>query len=125
MNLDICHGVHDGRTGSVPFTHSLLAFNAIVAEKDRLPTAELQAYYDTEKLPASWPAASADPSYATWTPRFRKTAGHTRVTIFEGGHELVHQAALNWLALQRKGQAPVWTAPTFIPLESATTQSGK
>jgi len=123
--LDICHGFHDGRAGSVPFTHSLLAFNATVAEKDRLPTTELQAYYDTETLPTSWPTASADPTYATWTPRFRKTAGHTRVTIFEGGHEIVHQAALNWLALQRRGQAPVWTAPSFIPLASAATQSGK
>jgi hypothetical protein len=46
------------------------------------------------------------------------------VTIFEGGHEIVHQAALNWLAMQRKGQPAVWDLKKFLPLEADGT-SGK
>jgi hypothetical protein len=50
---------------------------------------------------------------------------HPRVTIFEGGHEIVHQAALNWLAKQRKGQPPVWEVKDFIPISSESSASGK
>ncbi|MFO1440184.1 MAG: hypothetical protein U1F81_17820 [Verrucomicrobiaceae bacterium] len=46
------------------------------------------------------------------------------MTIFEGGHEIVHQAALNWLAKQRKGQPAVWEIKDFIPLAADGT-SGK
>jgi hypothetical protein len=52
-------------------------------------------------------------------------SGNTRVTIFEGGHEIVHQAALNWLAKQRRGQPPVWEVQEFIPISSERSASGK
>jgi hypothetical protein len=47
------------------------------------------------------------------------------VTVFEGGHEIVHQAALNWLAKQRKGRQPVWEVKDFIPLDAERSASGK
>jgi poly(3-hydroxybutyrate) depolymerase len=123
--LDICHGIHDGRKGSVPFSHSLFAFNAVVAEKDRLPPDAIQSYYQTQRLPEGWTAAAPDPTYGQWPPLFRKTIGNTRITIFEGGHQIVHQAALNWLAQQRKGQPAVWDVKDFIKLELGDGESGK
>lgn len=122
--LDINHGVHDGRIGSVPFVHSLHAFNAVAAEADRLPKADILSYYDSRKLPAGWTPASPDASFGDKTPLFRKASGNTRITIFEGGHEIVPQAALNWLAKQRKGQPVVWDVGEFIPL-AADGKSGK
>lgn len=123
--LDIAAGVLDGRSGSVPFTHSLLAFNAAVDKDERLPENLITQYYQTQKLPASWTAAEPDASYGTWTPLFRRTSENTRVTIFQGGHEIVHQAALNWLAKQQRGKPPVWDVHDFIKLDVQGGESGK
>jgi pimeloyl-ACP methyl ester carboxylesterase len=122
--LDIAHGIHDGRKGSVPFTHALLAFNEVAAKTERLSAEAIEKYYVTLTLPTGWPAALPDATYGLNTPLFRRTSGNTRVTIFEGGHEIVHQAALNWLAMQRKGQPAVWDLKKFLPLEADGT-SGK
>ena len=123
--LDIAHGNLDGRKGSVPFEHSLRAFNAVVKPAARLDAAGIASYYASQTLPAGWVPASADASFGLNPPLFRATSGNTRVTIFEGGHEIVHQAALNWLAKQRKGQPPVWEVGDFIPISSERSASGK
>jgi dienelactone hydrolase len=123
--LDIAHGVHDGRKGSVSFEHSLRAFNASVKPEARLDAAGIASYYATQALPQGWTPAMPDGSYGLNTPLFRATSGSTRVTIFEGGHEIVHQAALNWLARQRKGQPPVWEVKDFIPVGLGRSESGK
>jgi dipeptidyl aminopeptidase/acylaminoacyl peptidase len=123
--LDINHGVHDGRKGSVPFIHSLQAFNAVVPREKQIPEEVIRSFYETQRLPGGWPAPDADPSYGKWKPVFRKSHVNTRVTIFEGGHEIVHQAALNWLAQQRQGQHAVWDVKDFIPVETGASESGK
>lgn len=123
--FDINAGVHDGRSGSVPFKHSLQAFNAVVPQAERLPEEEVVAFYQSGKRPASWAASTADSTYGHREPVFRKAIGNTRVTIFEGGHEIVHQAALNWLAQQRRDQSAVWQVTKFVPLGDAGSESGK
>ncbi|MCB1208771.1 MAG: alpha/beta fold hydrolase [Verrucomicrobiales bacterium] len=122
--LDINHGVHDGRAGSVPFRHSLLAFNSVVGEADRLPVAQIHEFYDTQKLPAGWPAATPDPLYEGKPVVFRKVSGKTRITIFDGGHEILYLPSLNWLAQQRRGKPVVWTVEKPDPISSANTKSG-
>lgn len=114
--LDLAHGIHDGRTGSVPFSHSLRAFNQVAAKADQLPIDDIQSYYDTQKLPAGWHRPKPDATFGLKPPLFRQVSGNVRVTIFEGTHEIVHQAALNWLAQQRKGQKAVWEVSDFIPI---------
>ena len=123
--LDIAHGIHDGRKGSVPFDHALRCYNAVVKSDARLDAAGIQTFYATQQLPPGWPPAASDASYGLKTPLFRATSGNTRVTIFEGGHEIVHQAALNWLSKQRKGQPPVWEVKDFIPIDAERSTSGK
>lgn len=121
--LDIHHGIHDGRTGSVPFRHSLLAFNQVAAEP--LSPPEILAYYDSQQRPASWAAPEADPAFSPRPLHFRKVSGQARVTLFEGGHEILYTPALNWLAQQRQGQPAVWTVPQLIPVAAdADTKSG-
>lgn len=123
--LDINHGIHDGRTGSVRFTHSMRAFNAAVPESARLDESQFAAYYESRRIPDAWPVAAGDASYGRHRPLFRAIHGNTRLTLFDGGHEIVHQAALNWLARQRRGQAAEWMPLEVIPLEASDTTSGK
>ncbi len=123
--LDINAGVDDGHTGSVPFVHSLRAFNAVVDPPNRLPTEGFTPFFTTRKRPADWLAAEPDAVYGEWPPIFRKTTRNTRITIFRGGHQIVQQAALNWLAKQRKGQPAVWDVKDFIKLDTTASQSGK
>jgi len=106
--LDINHGVHDGRSGSVPFTHSLHAFNAAVPAGARLEEREIARFFETREFAGGGDDALRDPLYGEEPLRFRREAGSVRVTIFEGGHEIRHRAALNWLAQQVRGQPPVW-----------------
>ncbi len=115
--LDINHGVDDGRSGSVPFTHSLRAFNKVAAESDRIPEQELSDWYaDPQTLPRD--EKLNDPLYCNNPPLYRKTSGNSRVTIFQGGHQIIHQAALNWLAAQRKGHPANWSPTKVTDLQT-------
>lgn len=124
--VDINHGIHDGRVGSVPFTHSLHAYNSVIGDSGpKLKETDINAYYETRTLPATWKAAAASEVYGSWQPKFVQQHQNTRITIFEGGHELVHQAALNWLALQRKGQPAIWEVKKFIKLDTGGGETAK
>ena len=134
VNLDINHGVNDGRSsrkeddffgGSVPFTHSLEAWNAVVPENDRIAAELIQSFFATQTFPES--NIKPDPLYGINEPLFRKTSGPTRITIFDGGHEINHNAALNWLAAQRRGQPSTWDIenPVELKTDSKESESGK
>lgn len=133
--LDINHGINDGRDGSVPFTHSLHAWNAAVAEGSRLDDESIESFYETRIPPfgnqneTTTADDISDPEslYGKRAPLFRRTLGNARVTIFDGGHEIIHDAALNWLAAQRKGRPANWYPPVIASLESADakTRPGK
>ena len=125
VTLDINHGIHDGRSGSVPFTHSLHAWNAVVPGSQQMEVNKVQAFYKSQKPPSPEPAPDA--LYGKKQPRFRKTCQNTRITIFEGGHEILHHAALNWLAAQRKGEPAVWEikTPEDYLKGDANSESGK
>ncbi len=123
VNLDINAGVHDGYTGSVPFSQSLYAFNKVVPEKDRIAAKLIETFYQTRRLPEQLPKADADPLYGQKQPIFRKTSGNTRVTIFEGSHEIIHEAALNWLAQQRKGKPARWDVKKIHRLKTSNKES--
>jgi pimeloyl-ACP methyl ester carboxylesterase len=125
LPLDINHGVNDGRKGSVPFTHSLHAWNAVVPPMARVDGSTVDGFYETRKSPE--PFTGKDPLYGKRPPVFRKNHGNTRITIFQGGHEIIHEAALNWLAAQRKGKPAKWEIAEAADLDSdeKATQSGK
>ncbi len=99
--LDIAAGVRDGHEGSVPIRHSLEAFNAVAdglglegvseAEIEQLsagPEARLTTLRESDQ--------AADPAVGR-AIYLRRQAGTTRVTIFEGGHEAIASAQLDWL----------------------------
>lgn len=123
--LDINHGINDGRGGSVPFTHSLQAWNVLASDEARLSEDLIERFYETQ-IPST-PFSGTDSLYGQRQPVFRLTDNNVRLTIFNGGHEIIHNAGLNWLAAQRKGQPAVWDVPTVVDFdrEGRESASGK
>ena len=102
VNLSINAGILDGHKGSVPISHSILAFNEVAEEKDRLSMGDIEYFTEKGKVPPSLLREIKDPSYGKNDPLFRRTSGSATVTIFQGGHELVASAALAWLEGENK-----------------------
>ena len=100
--IDINAGIRDGHTGSVPISHSLLAFNRIAEKKDRVAAADILAMTKTAKVPEHLQREIKDPTYGKKRPLFRAVSKDARVTIFDGGHEIVSTAAFSWLSKQRR-----------------------
>jgi poly(3-hydroxybutyrate) depolymerase len=103
--LDIAAGCHDGHRGSVPIRHSLDAFN-VVARAQNAPVVS-----EAEILELSTPGgrlSQPQPSDYEIDPSFnraiylRRQAGKCRVTIFEGGHEGLAEAAIEFLSRHTK-----------------------
>ena len=59
---------------------------------------DIKYFVEQEKVPQHLidPLLS-DPAYGEKQPIFRAQSGTTRLTIFEGGHELIIDAVTNWL----------------------------
>lgn len=98
LPLDIQTGIRDGHEGSVPVSHSLLAFNAVAAAADRIPAAEIEALTRDGKVavPAEIKEERAKPAL------YRRQSGAARVTIFDGAHEADFGAAVRWLEKHRQ-----------------------
>lgn len=103
VRLDINAGIHDGHTGSVPVSHSLNAFNLVADTHDRISPEEIDFIVKQRKVPESLTdQVEKDELYGGRPVLFRRYSRHARVTLFEGGHEIIPEAALNWLKRQRK-----------------------
>ncbi|HMZ08774.1 MAG TPA: prolyl oligopeptidase family serine peptidase [Anaerolineales bacterium] len=101
--IDINAGIHDGHLGRVFIDHSLLAFNALADPKDQILDNDINYLVNNAQVPKHLidPFLS-DPSYGVNQPLFRKQSGRVRITIFDGGHEIIFNAALTWLSMQSK-----------------------
>lgn len=104
LPLDIAAGVEDGHIGSVPVGHSLGAFN-ILARQQKAPEIsqeEKDQLWEWKRLKKPQPGdTAADPTYGR-DILLRRKAGPSRVTIFQGDHEGLPNAACEWLAAQRR-----------------------
>ncbi len=107
VNLDINAGITDGHNGSVPISHSLKAFNILSAEKDRISAKLIGEFTRTAKVPKElYGQVVNDATYGVKKVLFRRQSGTVRVTIFQGGHEIIPEAGLQWLAKQKRIRAP-------------------
>lgn len=104
LPISIWAGVQDGHTGSVPVSHSLRAFNAIAMSQgdETISDQEIEQLNSARKLNA--PRAGDKITHATLGREIhlQRTAGNSVVTIFEGGHESLPEAAFEWLERQRR-----------------------
>ena len=123
--LDINTGIHDGHTGSVPVSHSLLAFNVLAAPDKQVSLADIDFMVRERKIPAALARETqADPERQKAT-LFRRASGNARVTVFEGGHDSEPSAALEWLSRQRKGQPADWSLGQKAGQTGAATEVSK
>ena len=100
--LDINAGITDGHTGSVPVDHSLRAFNAVADKADLLSEGDIAYFVEEAETPPHLVEDLKDPTYGDRPPLFRRTSGAARVTLFDGGHAIVYDAAFAWLERQSK-----------------------
>ena len=101
--LDINAGITDGHTGSVPISHSLKAFNLLAEAPDKITEDEINYFTNKSKVPKSLQSAAPDSSYGENNqPLWRAQSNLARVTIFNGGHEMIPSAIFHWLSKQRK-----------------------
>lgn len=99
LPVDINHGVTDGKTGSVPFQHSLRGFNVIARAHGtaEIPQETMDELWKNGKLARPEPGdEAADLTYGRKI-FLRRSSGKSRVTIFDGGHEGIAPAACAWL----------------------------
>lgn len=100
MNLNA--GIRDGHDGSVPISHSLRAFNVLAHPSDRLSESAIADLVKNAQVPEALRSKDDDPTYDTSTVLFRRQSGAVRITLFDGGHEIIHGAALAWLERQSR-----------------------
>ena len=124
--LDINTGIHDGHKGSVPISHSLHAFNVLASPADQIPEDDIQRMTNDVAIPQSLKQPIEDPLYRRMPALFRRTSGNVRVTVFNGGHDMLTEAALPWLAQQKKGDPAVWRiAAAAAEVPAAAPEVGK
>lgn len=87
---------------STSISHSLLGFNVLAKPEDRLSEDEISFFVEKARVPDHLLVTLSDPTYGKKQPLFRRESGKARVTIFDGGHEIIYAAALSWLSHQRK-----------------------
>lgn len=106
LPIDINTGIHDGYTGSVPTSHSLVAFNVLANANGlahlKLTDDEIRHIREKRSLPESLGKAAPGDKRRSKAILFRRQAGPARVTIFDGGHEGDMPTAIRWLAEQRR-----------------------
>lgn len=107
VNLDISTGIHDGCNGSVPISETLYAFNKVAGPSGSIPEEHIASLLNEHRAPEGTPEIT-DPGYGERKIHYRKISGNTRVTIFEGGHNIIAAYGFNWLANQKKGTPAVW-----------------
>jgi len=112
--LDISTGIHDGhnfagRNGSVPVSHTLNAFNALARPADRISPEDIAYMTKEQKIPAKFGPPEADPALGEKTVLFRRQSNLARVTLFEGGHDLIPYAGMEWLSRQKRNAPPDWS----------------
>ena len=119
VTVDISTGIHDGHTGSVPVGHAIRAFNALAAESDRISEEDIAYMEANEKIPAHLAAKEGDPAFGEHTVYLRKQSNRVRLTLFEGGHDILPVVSAEWLARQASGKEPDWSAGKAVDSKSA------
>lgn len=118
--LEIATGIHDGHTGSVPVSHTVNAYNALAKIEDRIPEEDIRYMEEKEAIPAKYGIAEEDPSYGKFKVLLRRQSNMVRMTLFEGGHNCVARAGIEWLSRQSRDSAPDWSASKKSENNSAT-----
>jgi pimeloyl-ACP methyl ester carboxylesterase len=97
VNIHISAGINDGHQGSVPISHSINAFNELADPIDRIATNDVTHFVSHAQVPPNLRGEFNDASYGDSKLLFRRKSGTAILTIFDGGHELVAPASVEWI----------------------------
>jgi hypothetical protein len=100
LDIDINAGINDGHIGSVPIDHSLRAYNSLVDEKDNVLENEISEFVSKRRVPDCLKENFEDDVYGVNKVLFRRVSKKVRLTIFDGGHEILFEPVFNWLKMQ-------------------------
>jgi len=102
--ISIWAGVEDGHAGSVPVSHSLRAYNALAEAQGDQPISELEIMQLSidKRLMTPRPSDGVENVSLGRKILLQRTSGRSVMTIFEGGHESIPEAAFEWLERQQK-----------------------
>lgn len=114
--IDISTGIHDGHTGSVPIGHAIRAYNILAAEEDRISEEDIAFMERFEKIPDNLRAGQGDPAYGNHTVYLRKQSKNVRLSIFEGGHDILYGTAAEWLSRQTAEKTPDWSSGVLLKI---------
>jgi hypothetical protein len=106
--MDINAGIHDGHggsfggEGSVPVGQSVRAYNELVKASGKdleVVSEETIEHLEAKEAVPSWcdPGTTEDADYER-PVLFRRKAGLARLTLFEGGHEMLRDTVFKWFA---------------------------
>jgi pimeloyl-ACP methyl ester carboxylesterase len=90
-------GIADGHLGSVPITHALRAYNALVPRAARLAEPLMNSLARDASVPAEEGRNSVDPSIGGRKVLFARESGNISLTLFDGRHEILYSAVSDWL----------------------------
>lgn len=106
--VDINTGIHDGHTGSVPISHAIHAYNLLASREDEITDEDIKYMVDRERVPEHLLWSEEDQAYGSKKVYLRKQSNMVRLSLFEGGHDLISWAAFEWLERQQKGKPADW-----------------
>jgi dipeptidyl aminopeptidase/acylaminoacyl peptidase len=102
--LQICAGINDGYSGSVPTTHSLKAFNVIARaqELNGIPDSVVSDLALRKPIKGFTPLDARSVSAFGREIAFHQSTRTASVVIFDGGHEGLTEPACDWLRHQTR-----------------------
>ncbi len=95
--LHLYTGVHDGYTGSVPITHSINFYNKVLRDAGVKDTTKLVDDQTTIRLLTRQKGTESDQFIGNRKVHLFKKWKNVSLTIFEGGHEMLEDIALEML----------------------------
>jgi len=90
-------GIADGHLGSVPITHAMRAFNALVPPAARIGERLMSTLARDASVPAEEGRNVINPSIGGRKALFVRKAGNVSLTLFDGHHEILFSAVSDWL----------------------------
>ena len=99
LPLDILAGADDGHTGSVPIGHSIEAFNQIARANGTAVVTAGEIEQLSQRGGRLQMPRQGDEGFDAVLGRqhfLRRQSGPVRLTIFDGGHESIAEATMDW-----------------------------
>jgi hypothetical protein len=89
----------------VPPSHAMRAFNDLTDKKNKIPAAAYQFVDRTRTLPEGFRGQGEENRFfeeAGLPVVFKRTSENATLLLFEGGHDIVYNAGLQWLVKQHR-----------------------